>query len=346
MPVRFGFVGLDHWYNAFPTLDALVQHPAAHVVALTHRDAVRAGEAGARYGIPVLPTAEAVIGRDDVDVVCSFVSADENAGVCIRAAQAGKAVIAIKPMGMDLDEADRVVAAVRAADVAYFPNDAARRFSPTNQQMRVWLDEGRIGDLVAAHCLFRAGLPEDWPGSGTPGWFADPARVPGGGFLDHAVYHVDVLRWFFGAEVVEARGMTGNVRHKQIAVEDYGHAVFRFENGAIGSVEDTWTSNPGASRETMELIGSRGSMLYDTATGRLALTGDFGLPGWLQVAPAAPRGGFVGHVIRCMQGEEEPASSAEASRANLAACLAFYEAARGGRPVAPAPPAVPAAVPA
>jgi hypothetical protein len=42
MTLRFGFVGLDSWYNAFPTLEALQQSAEAEVVALAHRDARRA----------------------------------------------------------------------------------------------------------------------------------------------------------------------------------------------------------------------------------------------------------------------------------------------------------------
>src|SRR3712207_6256830 len=127
--------------------------------------------------------------------------------------------------------------------------------------------------------------------------------------------------------------MMANVRHKEIPVEDYGHAVLRFASGRMGTIEDTWTSGPGAAREALEIVGSRGSLISDAATGRLAITGDFGLPGWLQVAPPPARGGFIGHVIRVLRGDEEAASSAEDARANLAACLAIYESARTGRAV-------------
>lgn len=340
MPVRFGFVGLDHWYNAFPTLDALARNSEATIVALAHRDPARAAEVAARYDVPALPSYDDVIGRDDIDVICSFTSADENASVAVRTINAGKALLAIKPMAMNLAEADEVVAAVRARNGRYFPNDAARRFFPAVIQMRAWLQEGRIGDLLAGHCLFRAGLPRAWPEATTPGWFADPARVPGGAFLDHAVYHVDLLRWLFDSEVASVQGLLANVRYPELALEDYGKALLRFQNGGVGSIEDTWTSGPGASKESLELIGSRGALSHDTATGRLALTGDFGLAGWLQVAPPTPRGGLTEHVIRCMRDEEEPVATVEDARTNLAVCLAVYQAAREGRTVTlPAAPA-------
>jgi predicted dehydrogenase len=333
MTIRFGFVGLDHWYNAFPTLEALKQTADAAVVALAHRDAERAREAGVRFDVPVAASYDEVLGRDDVDAVCIFTSADETADVSIRALEAGKAVVAIKPMAMDLAGAGRVVEAVKRTGGRYFPNDAARRFFPANVQFKAWIDEGKIGDLLAVHEVFRAGLPRDWPDSQTPGWFVDPARTPGGAFLDHAVYHVDVLRWLFGSEVASVTGMTANVRHTELPVEDWGHAVLRFADGRMGTIEDTWTSGPGAPREAIEIVGSRGSLINDGAVGRMALTGEFGLNGWVHASVPPARSGFIGHVLRALKGEEEPVSSAEEARTNLAVCLAIYEAARSGREV-------------
>jgi predicted dehydrogenase len=332
--IRFGFVGLDHWYNAFPTLETLKNTPDAEVVALAHRDARRAREAGERFDVAVAASYDDVIGRDDVDALCVFTSTDEVADLAIRGLEAGKAVVAIKPMAMTLAEADRVVAAVRRTGGRYFPNDAARRFFPANAQFKDWIDEGRIGDLLAVHQVFRAGLPRDWPDSQTPGWFADPARAPGGAFLDHAVYHVDVLRWLFGSEVVSVTGMVANVRHRDIAVEDWGHAVLRFANGGMGTIEDTWTSGPGAAKEAIEIVGSRGSLINDTAVGRMLINGEFGLNGWVQAPPPPARAGFIQHVIRVLDGQEQPVSDAESARTNLAVCLAIYEAARTGDEVA------------
>src|SRR5215217_6815102 len=165
MTIRFGVLGLDHWYNAFPTLEALKQQPDVDVVALTHRDAERAREAGERFGVAVLPSYDDVLGRGDVDAVCIFTSTDDVADLSIRALEAGKAVVAIKPMAIDLAAADRVVEAVRRTGGRYFPNDAARRFFPANAQFKGWIEEGKIGDLLAVHQVFRAGLVRR-PGAG------------------------------------------------------------------------------------------------------------------------------------------------------------------------------------
>src|SRR5579875_3744427 len=91
--IRFGVVGLDHWYTALPALDALRSTLGVTAVALAHDDAERAREIGARYDLPVLPSYDAVIERDDVDVVCVFTSTDRNAPLALKAIEAGKAVV-------------------------------------------------------------------------------------------------------------------------------------------------------------------------------------------------------------------------------------------------------------
>lgn len=336
MTLRFGCIGLDHWYNAFPTLDALAARRDATLVAVVHSDATQAREVAERYGARVLPSPGDLLARDDIDVALVFTSADQTASASIGAMRAGKHVVAIKPMAMNLADADRVVQAVAETGVHYFPNDAVRRFNPANQQIQAWIEEGHIGDPVAGTCVFRAGLPKAWPTANGPGWFADTARTPGGAFIDHAVYHVDLLRWLFKAEVATVTGMMANVKYRDLAVEDYGHAVLRFDGGQVGAIEDTWTSGPGASKEALEIVGTRGSIINDTATGRILLTGYFGLApeGWIQLTPPPfNRGAYLDHVIRVVRGESSPVSTATDARANLAACLAVYEAARNGRTV-------------
>jgi predicted dehydrogenase len=332
---RFAFAGFDHWYNAFPTLESLLREDDVEVVALAHADPAQAADVAARYGRACSTSYDEIIERGDIDVVCCFTSTEQNAPLAIRALESGKHVMAIKPLALTLAEADTLTATVARAGRHYFPNDAARRFFPANVQFREWIDDGRIGDVISAHCVFRAGLPSAWPGSKEPGWFADPLRAPGGAFIDHAVYHIDVLRWLFGAGVARVTGTTANLRHKDIAVEDYGHGIFQFTNGCVGTIEDTWTSNPAMMREAIEIVGTRGSLIMDSATGKMAITGDFGLPDWALLPPPRALNGLIRNVIATLKGDERPVSTAEFARDNLAACLAFYESARTGQAVAP-----------
>src|SRR5215510_7840030 len=65
--------------------------------------------------------------------------------VCREAAALGKHIVSVKPMALDLAGADAIVNAVRSAGVHFFPLESQRRLSPDGQQLKRWIDEGRIG---------------------------------------------------------------------------------------------------------------------------------------------------------------------------------------------------------
>ena len=72
MTIRFAVAGFDHWYNALPALEQLLQDDEAEVVAIAHNDPEQAAYIASRYGIDCGTIYSSVIGRDDVDVVCVF----------------------------------------------------------------------------------------------------------------------------------------------------------------------------------------------------------------------------------------------------------------------------------
>lgn len=331
-------LGLDHWYAALGLAAHAARNDAFQLVAVAHDDAQKAEQTAQEHGA-VLATTDyaAVLERKDVQIVVAQYSTDRNVAVCRAAAEAGKHIISVKPMALDLAGADAIAAAVRAAGVTYLPFESLYRLAPEWQRIKQWLDEGRIGRPLRLLQSMHAGLPQAWPGSAESGWWVDPARVPGGGWLDHAIYAVDLARWLFGAEVREVRGAVANQRHPDLAVEDYGCATCTLSSGAVALIEDTWTAERGFFFNRSEIVGSAGAILDDTrAGGRLSLRGDFGFEGWVAVEPRpAASGALLDHMAACLRGEAAPAAGAEDGRANLAACLAFYQAARGGGAVRP-----------
>jgi hypothetical protein len=75
-----------------------------------------------------------------------------------------------------------------------------------------------------------------------------------------------------------------------------------------------------------------------TLSGKSAVSGKFDGPageGWTLFSPPGRRGGggLVEHLIDCLEEGQTPVATVADSRATLAACLAFYEAARKGQAV-------------
>jgi predicted dehydrogenase len=180
-----------------------------------------------------------LINRSDVDavIVTSYTSA--HADHVELAAAAGKPVLLDKPIATTMADAERVVAAGKRVKVmlAYL-----LRFLPAYLEIRDAVKAGAVGDLVSGFYSIRfpVGAITDAPGVTEQGWYIDPIRGGGGGFLDHGVHFTDFFRWFFESEPATVTAHIGSLTYKDLGVEDYGIATYTLKNGAIVTVESTW----------------------------------------------------------------------------------------------------------
>lgn len=336
----FAVIGLDHWYSALDVAKAMAAYPDGQLRWVVDANAERAQAIAEKNGALHHATDYAqALADPEVDVIACYASIERGPEIYIAAAEAGKHIISIKPMAMDLESARRVVKAVKKAGVKYLAGSSNYQFSATHLKCKEWIDAGRIGELVAGNSIFHAGLPQDWPGSNQAGWFVDPKRVPGGGWLDHAIYFVQVFRSFFGAEVASVDGTTANLKFPQLAVEDYGQATLTFTNGKIATLTSTWLAAAGGSRQGVEFFGTNGTVVADTLLNKVAVSGDFGdaLKGWIQVArpdePISRPTLMIEQLVEAIRSGGETGYTVHDDYANLAVCLAFYEAAKSKRAV-------------
>lgn len=113
--MRFAVLGTGHWARTVHAA-ALAEHPDAELVGIWGRDPAKAEAAGAGFDVPGFADLPALLDR--VDAVAIAVPPSVQVGLAEQAAAAGKHLLLEKPIGLSAAEADRVVAAVRAAGVA------------------------------------------------------------------------------------------------------------------------------------------------------------------------------------------------------------------------------------
>jgi predicted dehydrogenase len=335
--VRFGIVGLDHWYSAIPLAEAIAANPATELVGIAHSDVTRAQEVAVRLGSPtVTDSAHELIADETIDVIASFVSVDKNPEVVIAAARAGKHIISVKPLAPTLAEATEIVAAVREAGVVFLPGESRSRGSELNQLVHRWVTDGRIGTVTSASFSLSGGLPKSWPDATDGGWWVDPLRSPGGGWMDHSLYQIDRMRWMLGEEVAEVSGRVANLVHKDLGMEDYGHAILRFDGGSMTTIEDTWSGPLGGWRISSSIVGTTGALHLDTSTGRIALFQDKGeFAGWTERLMPSDDAVGIDTILKAIATNGDSLATVEDAWENFAVCLAFYEAAATGTVVKP-----------
>lgn len=337
-PIRFAVVGLDHWYSAIDFAERCVATDGAELVGIADANEDHAREVAEKCGgVPYTTDLMASIHDENVDAIAAYASVDQNPAICIAAAKAGKHIVSVKPLANTLDEAIRIVRAVRDAGVVFIPSESRFRVTPVTAAMKEAVTSGQLGEVTSGEFLQTGGwLPTSWPTSGVSadgGWWIEADKAPGGGWIDHAIYQIDRLRYVLGQEVVRVTGRTANLIHKEIPFEDWGHAVIEFERGAMFAIEDTWSGPQGGWRSISNIAGTEG--IYDAdslrGTTRLFKTGE----GWsdLDTTDLNDDLGVIEPIIAAIRGEQPAFATVDDAWINLAVCLAFYEAARTGTTV-------------
>jgi predicted dehydrogenase len=342
---RVGLLGLGHWYSAWSLARALVDYPRAELVAVAAPEARHREEFARTFGVDAYPDPESLLGQADVHVVQLAPPVSEMAEYARLAAAAGKHIVLGKPIAMTAVEADEMVAAVEAAGVVCVAFQGIGRLRSAGLKAR--LDDGLVGKVLLMHATVRSSIAEDWYRSGRPGWFADPARVPGGALIDEGIYLIDEMRWLAGSEVVQVEAKTANLVHGDIRVEDWGLAILTFADGVVATLEASWMVNaPRRSGPSpkhngtvrLEIVGARGEVVED----RLRHPGldvlAAGAPGWVRELPAAERFGPsvpqpLDHLLDCLESRHEPVATIQEARRSLFVALAAYESAWKQRPV-------------
>ncbi len=334
--LRIAIIGLDHWYAAFSLVDAVKDHPRVELVGIADASEDRAREVAERAGITEYTTNFSTYITDpSVDAIASFVTIDRNPEIVIAAAEAGKGIVSVKPFANTLGEGTSIVEAVRKAGVVFIPAESRMRQSELNQHIKGLIDAGELGKIVSGNFTLISSLPQNWPGAPSDGgWWTDPAKVPGGGWIDHAIYQVDRVRWFTGERIVRVTGRTANLVHPHLDVEDYGHAIVETESGAMFSIEDTWSGPAGSWRITSAVIGTDGAVTLDTMSPHIATFGLGDKPGWGTLPLLPDDLELTDALVDHLTGAAETSyGGVEDAWENLAVCLAFYESARTGKPV-------------
>jgi predicted dehydrogenase len=206
-----------------------------------------------RWDIPEGTTdIDEAVGHPDTDVVIIALPNFQHLDAIERAAKAGKAVLCTKPLGRNADEAKRILDAVEAAGVfAGYLEDLV--YTPKTLKAVAAVEAGAIGAVTWVRSR------ETHPGPHSA-WFWDGRLTGGGAIVDLGCHCIEIIRNFVGKgnRPVEVMCHTDTLVHP-IRDEDNAIALIRFESGAIGQFEVSWTFRGGMDLRD-EVAGTHGTI--------------------------------------------------------------------------------------
>jgi predicted dehydrogenase len=194
----------------------------------------------------------AAIDHPDTDVVVVGLPNYLHEDAVGLAAKSGKAVLCTKPLGRTAEEARRMLALVEDAGVfAGYLEDLC--YTPKTLKAIASVRGGAIGDVTWVRSR------ETHPGPHSA-WFWDGRLTGGGAIIDLGCHCIEIVRNFVGKgnRPVDVLCHTDTLVHP-IADEDNAIALIRFESGAVGQFEVSWTFRGGMDLRD-EVAGTHGTI--------------------------------------------------------------------------------------
>ena len=228
--IGLGVVGLGMGSLAFAA-HAMPQS-TMRVRAVCDTDASRLESVASQYGVPFsTPSLDALLARDDVDVVAIYTPDPLHVDHVLAALEAGKHVICTKPMVTRLSDAVRVLAAVRRTGLQFLVGQTCR-FNPSYIAAHALASQGAYGRLLFVEASYNHDLRDTF--EATP-W---RCRMPQD-FLYGALCHpMDLAMWIGGRVArVSAFGAESRLddRYPPGVLDNYVVSL-EFESGALGRV--------------------------------------------------------------------------------------------------------------
>jgi predicted dehydrogenase len=261
-PVRVGLVGCGNISAIY--LQNSARFPSFDIVACADLIPERAAARAAEYGVAKSGPVDEILADPEIDLILNLTIPAAHAEVAYAAVAAGKSVYNEKPLAVDLADGQQLVSKAKEAGVLV--GCAPDTFLGGGlQTCRRLIDEGAIGEPVAATAFMLGHGPESW--------HPDPVffyQYGAGPLFDMGPYYITALVSLLGP----IRRVTGSARASfaertigsepkkgekiQVNVPTHSAGVLDFASGPIATLVtsfDIW-----ARTTTIEIHGSEASM--------------------------------------------------------------------------------------
>ena len=195
---------------------------------------------------------EDAISHPDVDIVCISLPNNLHEEAVMLCCKHKKAVMATKPLGRNAAEAKRMMEAAENAGIFNgYLEDLV--YTPKFLKAMETVKSGGLGRILWAKSR------ETHPGPHSE-WFWDLEQAGGGCILDLGCHCVEIARSYIGKDIKPIEVMCwADTQVKPIDAEDHAIGLVKYENGAIGQFEVSWTFRGGMDLRD-EVMGTEGTI--------------------------------------------------------------------------------------
>lgn len=260
--IRFGILSTANIGRKYVT-PAMQLAERCEIVAVASRNLENAESYASDFDIPkAYGSYEKLLADPDVDAVYIPLPNHLHVEWSIKSLQAGKHVLCEKPIGMDEQDAKKLLAESRKYPHLKVMEAFMYRHHPRWKRVVEIAQSGNFGDIKAIHTLFTYYNDE-------PDNYRNSVLMGGGGLMDVGCYSISVARLIYGREPKSASGISEfdpefNVDRLTSGLLDFetGTSVFTCSTqchkdqyvkiyGTQGKIELDWPFNPDFSKPTV-----------------------------------------------------------------------------------------------
>lgn len=180
------------------------------------------------------------------------------------AVEAGFNVVCDKPMTFDLQQAEDLAAAVDKAGVVFAVSHNYTGY-PLVRQAREMILAGELGEINAVRSNYIQGWLRtrlETSDQKQAAWRTDPSKSGAAGcFGDIGTHAYNLARYMTGL-LPESISCHLKVFAEGRKLDDYGHAIVKFENGALGTVTASQISHGRENDLFIEIDGTKGALSW------------------------------------------------------------------------------------
>lgn len=208
-------------------------------------------------GVSVVADYHEILKDPEIDAVLICSSTDTHAPISVEAIEAGKHVFCEKPIDHELEQIQKVAAALEGKNLKYQVG-FNRRFDHNFATARQAVEQGKIG---APHIIKITSRDPEPP---NPAYI----KVSGGMFLDMTIHDFDMVRYLSGAEAEEVYVQSAVLVDPAIGEQgdvDTAVITIKLSNGALAVIDNSRKAAYGYDQRA-EVFGSAGMVFTGNDT--------------------------------------------------------------------------------
>lgn len=251
--IRIAVVGAGSFAKAvhLPNLQKLSD--LYHIRAIVSGTGSNAKATAQQFGADYASTNyQDVLDDPDVDAVLICTRHHLHAHQAMQAARAGKAILLEKPMALNQDELDRLVAVLEETGVPFMVG-FNRRFSPAARRVKELVAE-RQNPLMIYYRMNAGYLPPNhWT----------QTEEGGGRIIGEACHIIDLFQYLVGASSEAVTASTILLTTEHILASDNASITVRYTDGSIATLMYTSLGSTELAKEYMEVYSDGTVLILD-----------------------------------------------------------------------------------